>query len=1384
MGINNLGPEPLRQYKFNPHSINVELERRLQIKKNQKTTPKASKSNNYSTLRFQINSMIAFDVTMGAPATAVAQALHSFKLNPHCYNDSPLPAAFLQIVSQPYKRSDIDIHPLLYYLSGVFKVSIPDIIDELQAKSPYNLILLRLQSVEVKECQPKFAIYTRFSWLASVMGQEFLKRLYLLVDGDEVFFVILYVVVMCAMLYNTFSLPFQSNARLLEERLNQEEKAPNIIELETPVSSIEKANLQEDVCKDEPIKKDLSDEPIKDKVVNGLLLQIKVQAIKDEDTPTKVSPREAVKEEFSEKVKPRKNELPKEIIKADSPIEQETDSPIKNETEPPFEAKPEAIANNTQASIPSNLHGKPDSEQTLRSTPEANAETVAEVKSPVPSISAWKTYTDDENRDDIPTSHLRSLKFCKIWNPYGDTQEVNDEFAEDTKRYEKLFFNRFRGGKNIRALQTQSDIFKKHLTKFNKFMRKLNKEREELGEPNDYYNETDDDNEIDIEDESVHQQTNKVPNVVMSKANAVPKTKYASSKTSQQVNSIKNEFTNDNYDETFQKVKKEVWESKIRAKANAIHNKDSLLSSRKKENKIPESESDPNKKYLLDLFSKFTEAAKKIPESEFKPTSIVDAFMEFKERHEAELKTKSIKDSSRELKEDIKVMPEAEFKPKSIKDSSSKFSKDTKVLPESEFKPKPKSMKDSSSELKEDIKVMPEVESKPDSVKDLFSELDEDIKAIQLLSDPSKFNTIETSKKSTTFSNKSALGHQHKESGGTVNNRKDSPVEKVDKLPNAQLSATTKSIEVSNTESPDIKESTHSNVPETDPMVSLDSSSYTGVTDATDFLHHKQRLPGVDDDNKSSDSGSMLSLSGGLQEPTPGTIPSPNPEENMRNDRQKADEIKKPDFIPDSDRNVLGMLNDPLGVDAVEEDENFLSLVSTLQDLFPEFPLSEIKTRVRSTDDVDAIVSDLYLNRKVEFEDCDLEKFQYDEDPNKYSEDVYQLKEVFPDYDLDVLNLTYQAHYKDVQKTSEAILSGSVSKKASETIFDVEKYIGQNAEGELVSEDIANIKQLTCLTRKEVFLYLKKNHFNCIKTLIDIIENFYSRPAASNGIPRGGRVQRGGGASGKGRGTVVSGATNSYVYNAKSEEAKQLASFREGDQLLQNIQPSFFQKALVFYKGDYHKVIEVTIWIIEHEGLTYFMNQSSVAPNVPDKGKKPPAKANWKQFIQDIEQGKHKKVVLDSPAPLAAERYKIMSDMLKAKVQSASGGTNSINRKQYRSILNDADYYAMNERIETFYDSGQLDLHHLTVKSALSASLRCLEVWWQEELSMREIDGKFGNYNSNLAQFVRPMRIITGRGIHSVGGVSRIRQSVLSTLNKLGYIYNENLGSFEILGRR
>ena len=76
-----------------------------------------------------------------------------------------------------------------------------------------------------------------------------------------------------------------------------------------------------------------------------------------------------------------------------------------------------------------------------------------------------------------------------------------------------------------------------------------------------------------------------------------------------------------------------------------------------------------------------------------------------------------------------------------------------------------------------------------------------------------------------------------------------------------------------------------------------------------------------------------------------------------------------------------------------------------------------------------------------------------------------------------------------------------------------------------------------------------------------------------------------------------------------------------------------------------------------------------------------------------------------------------------------------------------------------------------------------LNHWWNQELIHRQSIGqlqKFGN-SASLGSVL----IITGRGIHSTGGISTIKASVNRYLINNNYIFNQpTSGSFEITGKR
>lgn len=100
-----------------------------------------------------------------------------------------------------------------------------------------------------------------------------------------------------------------------------------------------------------------------------------------------------------------------------------------------------------------------------------------------------------------------------------------------------------------------------------------------------------------------------------------------------------------------------------------------------------------------------------------------------------------------------------------------------------------------------------------------------------------------------------------------------------------------------------------------------------------------------------------------------------------------------------------------------------------------------------------------------------------------------------------------------------------------------------------------------------------------------------------------------------------------------------------------------------------------------------------------------------------------------------------------------------------------------------FLDSKRLDLHGLKSDTAMSLITTALKKWWNEELFQREGNAtKAVHVQSLKAQFVSPLEIITGKGLHSESGKSVIKQRCKAYLQNNNYTFIENSGSFFVTG--
>ncbi|KAH3685515.1 hypothetical protein WICPIJ_003509 [Wickerhamomyces pijperi] len=94
----------------------------------------------------------------------------------------------------------------------------------------------------------------------------------------------------------------------------------------------------------------------------------------------------------------------------------------------------------------------------------------------------------------------------------------------------------------------------------------------------------------------------------------------------------------------------------------------------------------------------------------------------------------------------------------------------------------------------------------------------------------------------------------------------------------------------------------------------------------------------------------------------------------------------------------------------------------------------------------------------------------------------------------------------------------------------------------------------------------------------------------------------------------------------------------------------------------------------------------------------------------------------------------------------------------------------------------ELDLHKNTLRTIADITRDALPKWWEMEVEERIEKGIVDC--GPKARHVAPLRIITGRGIHSSDGFCKTKELVMSLLKKEGWIFTEGLGDVKVCGYR
>ncbi|QLL30607.1 hypothetical protein HG536_0A04250 [Torulaspora globosa] len=217
-----------------------------------------------------------------------------------------------------------------------------------------------------------------------------------------------------------------------------------------------------------------------------------------------------------------------------------------------------------------------------------------------------------------------------------------------------------------------------------------------------------------------------------------------------------------------------------------------------------------------------------------------------------------------------------------------------------------------------------------------------------------------------------------------------------------------------------------------------------------------------------------------------------------------------------------------------------------------------------------------------------------------------------------------------------------------------------------------------------------------------------------------------------------------YMFPESSAKFEELEEILQSNPTMRSISKAFLKRALTFYRGNLSMTTSLALHIIEADLQS----------------------ATYKSRVDFLDMEKGFKI--------SAENF--------PRRQATSSGPNKPSTFDPLELQNDEHYRKSQEMIAKIFDVPRLDFHGFTPKNAIIILEICLDKWWMQELSEREMNRQ--KLSISRALNVVPLKVITGRGIHSVGGVSTLKIRVRRYLNDNNYLYSEESAYFIIEGKK
>ncbi|AGO10468.1 AaceriABR016Cp [[Ashbya] aceris (nom. inval.)] len=427
--------------------------------------------------------------------------------------------------------------------------------------------------------------------------------------------------------------------------------------------------------------------------------------------------------------------------------------------------------------------------------------------------------------------------------------------------------------------------------------------------------------------------------------------------------------------------------------------------------------------------------------------------------------------------------------------------------------------------------------------------------------------------------------------------------------------------------------------------------------------------------------------------------------------------------------------------------------VRFLQELFPDRTVSVLAQVLRNANgDIDTACAMLVEREQASASDAEQSKQWH----------LASLMEMFPKIAATEIERTYDACDGNTELAAMSLLNfEGLAGEDARLQAEYERIIkqqpataGKPDSWQDLRRKVADIVKYTGVTESQAKAAFFKNSCNASAAVADIISSNDARSQrneqqstapTARAVP-GGRVQAHGGIAhaatytGRMRSTTEAHVASDspaprstrYVYSPDSPEAFELEELIRANIQLSSVSRKLLYSALEYYNGDVARTIETAAFII---------------------GAKPSPREPKRRPVSSWKLSQPRKPKRAAPLELRDSSFSSM--------------------EVYDRAL---------ELARTVHSRWRIDLHGFLVDDAEALAEYVLANWWQRERELREQQCQ--KMSQSLALNMPPLTIVTGRGLHSVGGVSRVRVRIQRLLDRNHYVYDEEPSYFTVKGRR